>query len=122
MGIIMKRLRLALGVVSILIVIGIVVALFFSSQKLKKSEEAEKNTTIAGGGPPSIEAEKLKYTESEGGKTLYEIESGQAKFFKDESRTDFTDISVTFCGQGNYIRAAGSDFLYVGLDFPAAGG
>jgi LPS export ABC transporter protein LptC/lipopolysaccharide transport protein LptA len=98
----MKRLRLILGVLAILIVTGIVVALFFSSQKLKEAEEKEKETTVSKGGPPSIEAEKLKYTESEGGKTLYEIESGQAKFFKDESRTEFTDIRVTFFYQDQY--------------------
>jgi lipopolysaccharide export system protein LptA len=102
MGMDMKRLRLILGVLVILIVTGIVVALFFSSQKLKEAEEKGKETTVAESGPPSIEAEKLKYTESEGGKTLYEIESGQAKFFKDESRTEFTDIRVTFFYQDQY--------------------
>ncbi len=98
----MKRLRLILGLLVLVIITGIVVALFFSSEKLRKAEEKEKEATVSESGPPSIEAEKLKYTESEGGKTLYEIESGQAKFFKDESRTEFTDIRVTFYYEDKY--------------------
>jgi lipopolysaccharide export system protein LptA len=98
----MKRIKFVLGVLIILIVAGIVVSLFVSSRKLKKSEDTQKEMTVTETAPPSIEADKLKYTESEGGKTLYEIESGQAKFFKDESRTEFSDIRVTFFYQDKY--------------------
>ncbi len=99
----MKRTRLVLGILVILIVAGIVVSLFISSRKLKEAEDtAEETTTVSEAAPPSIEADKLKYTESEGGKTLYEIESGKAKFFKDESRTEFSDIRVKFIYQDQY--------------------
>jgi lipopolysaccharide export system protein LptA len=98
----MKRLRFILGAVIILITVGIVVALFISSQKLKEAEKEQKETTEEVSGPPSIEADKLKYTESEGGKTIYEIESDEAKFFKDESRTELKNIRVTFFYQDQY--------------------
>jgi LPS export ABC transporter protein LptC/lipopolysaccharide transport protein LptA len=98
----MKRTRFILGVLIILIVTGIVVALYLSSRKLKEAEDKPAETTVTETGPPSIAADKLKYTESEGGKMIYEIESGQAKFFKDESRTEFTDIRVTFNYQDQY--------------------
>ncbi|MBN2225243.1 MAG: LPS export ABC transporter periplasmic protein LptC [Deltaproteobacteria bacterium] len=98
----MKRTKFILGILIILIVTGIVIALYVSSRKLKEAEDKHEETTVTESGPPSIEADKLKYTESEGGKTLYEIESGQAKFFKDESRTEFTDIRVTFIYQDQY--------------------
>jgi LPS export ABC transporter protein LptC/lipopolysaccharide transport protein LptA len=98
----MKRTKFILGALIILIVMGIVAALYVSSRKLKEAEDKPAETTVTESGPPSIEAEKLKYTESEGGKTLYEIESGQAKFFKDESRTEFSDIRVTFIYQDKY--------------------
>ncbi len=98
----MKRTKFILGVLIILIVTGIVTALYLSSRKLKEAEDKQEKTTVTETGPPSIEANKLKYTESEGGKIIYEIESGQAKFFKDESRTEFTDIRVTFNYQDQY--------------------
>ena len=98
----MKRTRLILGILIIVIIVGIVAALFFSSRKLKQTEDREEETNMTATAPPSIEADKLKYTESEGGKTLYEIESGQAKFFKDEARTEFSDIHVTFFYQDQY--------------------
>lgn len=105
----MKRTRLILGVLVILIVVGIVTALFVSSRKLREAEDTAEETTITESGPPSIEADRLKYTESEGGKVLYEIESGQAKFFKDEARTEFSDIRVTFIYQEQYeIVVAGN--------------
>jgi lipopolysaccharide export system protein LptA len=108
MGILMKRTKLILGILIILIVVGIVTALFMSSRKLRQAEDTTEETVMTATAPPSIEADKLKYTESEGGKTLYEIESGQAKFFKDESRTEFSDIRVKFIYQDQYeIFASG---------------
>lgn len=98
----MKRVKIILGVLIILIVAGIVVSLFMSSRKLKDAEDRQEETTTVSESAPSIEADTLKYTESEGGKTLYEIESGQARFFKDESRTEFSDIRVKFIYQEKY--------------------
>ncbi len=112
----MKRLRFILGAVVVLITIGIVVALFFSSRKLNEAEKEQKEMTAAAGGPPSIEAEKLKYTESTGGKTLYEIESGEAKFFKDEAKTEFKDIRVTFFYKDQYKIVVAGDYGLLNTD------
>ena len=98
----MKRLRMILGTLAVLIILGIMLSLFL---KNRKGEEEAVTKDIAGTeaqGPASVEAQEIKYTESEGGKTLWEIVAKEAKFYQDKGVTDFKNIQVTFYYKDNY--------------------
>jgi LPS export ABC transporter protein LptC/lipopolysaccharide transport protein LptA len=96
----MKQLRLILGIAVIAIVVGIVAVLIFRDRGGESSETDETPATVTG--PASIEAENIKYTESKDGKVIWEIEAGGAEFYKEEERTEFDKIKVTFFYQDEY--------------------
>ncbi|MBN1574415.1 MAG: LPS export ABC transporter periplasmic protein LptC [Deltaproteobacteria bacterium] len=96
----MKQIRLILGIAVIVIVVGIVAVLIFRDRGTESTETEETPATNAG--PASIEAENIKYTESKEGKVIWEIEAGSAEFYKEEERTEFDKIKVTFFYQDEY--------------------
>ena len=103
----MKQLRLILGIASIVIVVGIVAILIFRDRGTESTKTEESPTTDAG--TASIEAENIKYTESKDGKVIWEIEAGKAQFYKEEERTEFDKIKVTFFYQDEYqLKLAGN--------------
>ncbi len=96
----MKQIRFILGIAVIVIVVGIVAVLIFrdTGTEPKKTEESPKTDE----GTASIEAENIKYTESKDGKIVWEIEAGKAEFYKEEEKTEFDKINVTFFYQDEY--------------------
>ncbi len=98
----MKRLRLFLGIALILIVFGIVLALFVRFHGTGDVSDEESGAVTDSEEAASVEATEIKYTESEGGKTLWEIEAEEAKFFKDKAKTEFKKINVTFYYKEDY--------------------
>lgn len=98
----MKRLRLILGIALILIASGIIIALFVRFHGTGDVADEEREAVSPSGDTASVEATELKYTESEGGKTLWEIEAEEAMFFQDKAKTEFKKISVTFYYKEDY--------------------
>lgn len=105
----MKRLRLILGIALIVITSGIVLALFVRFHGTGEITEEEKEVATESEEAASIEATEIKYTESEGGKTLWEIQAEEAKFFKDKAKTEFKNINVIFYYKEDYELVLSGD-------------
>ena len=98
----MKQARLILGIVAILIVVGIVGALVFRNTGEEEEPTITEEISEPAKDKATIEATGLKHTESKDGKIIWEIEAGNAEFFKDEERTTFDKIMVTFFYKDEY--------------------
>lgn len=98
----MKKIRLILGIVVILIVVGIVATLIFRDTGSKEDTAKTEEATKPQADKASIEAKDIKYTESKDGKVIWEIEAGNAEFFKEEERTTFDKIKVRFFYKDEY--------------------
>ena len=98
----MKRLRLILGIALIVIASGIVLALIVRFHGTGDVADEEREALSPSDETASVEATELKYTESEGGKTLWEIEAEEAMFFQDKAKTEFKKINVIFYYKEDY--------------------
>ena len=105
----MKHLKFFLAIAIIVIITGIVAAIIISFQKMDEPGDLRNDREIALDsdetevkGEATIEAEEIKYTESEEGKTIWEITAGEAKFYKEQDITEFEKINVTFYYQDEY--------------------
>jgi LPS export ABC transporter protein LptC/lipopolysaccharide transport protein LptA len=97
----MKRLRKILGFIVLILIAGIVFAVYVRYQE-RDEEAVPEGELTAESDVASVEATEIKYTESEGGKTLWEIEAKEAKFFKDKAKSEFEGIHVRFFYQDDY--------------------
>jgi LPS export ABC transporter protein LptC/lipopolysaccharide transport protein LptA len=98
----MKQARLILGIVAILIAVGIVGALIFRDTGEEEEPAITEEMSKPAKDRATIEATGLKHTESKDGKVILEIEAGNAEFYKDEERTTFDKIMVTFFYKEEY--------------------
>jgi|GEM_PF-2526544 len=113
----MKRLRLILGIVALVIVAGIVFVLVTTTSRRNEEadvpeipgEELVGDDIESGDVPASLEARTITYTESEDGKTLWEINADEARFYKEEDRSEFDNISVVFFYQDTYELTLSGD-------------
>jgi len=113
----MKRLRLILGIVALAIVTGIVIILIVTYNQRNKTsdvpeisgEELVGEDIESGNVPASLEARTITYTESKDGKTLWEINADEARFYKDEDRSEFDNINVIFFYQDTYELTLSGD-------------
>ncbi|MBN1883226.1 MAG: LPS export ABC transporter periplasmic protein LptC [Deltaproteobacteria bacterium] len=113
----MKRLRLILGIVSLAIVAGIVIVLIVTYNKRNETSDIPEITGSdlvgeeieSGDVPASLEARTITYTESKDGKTLWEIKADEARFYKDEDRSEFDNINVVFFYQDTYELTLSGD-------------
>jgi lipopolysaccharide export system protein LptA len=117
MAVSMKRLRLILGIVALAIMAGIVIVLVTTTKQRNEEadvpdipgEELIGDDLESDGVPASLEARTITYTESKDGKTLWEIEADEARFYKEEDRSEFDNINVIFFYQDTYELTLSGD-------------
>ena len=113
----MKKLRLILGIAAVAIMAAIVIVLVVTYNQRNESadvpeipgEELVGENIESGNVPASLEARTITYTESKDGKTLWEINADEARFYKDEDRSEFDNISVVFFYQDTYELTLSGD-------------
>lgn len=113
----MKKLRLILGIAAVAIVAAIVIVLVVTYNQRNESadvpdipgEELVGENIESGDVPASLEARTITYTESKDGKTLWEINADEARFYKDEDRSEFDNINVVFFYQDTYELTLSGD-------------
>jgi lipopolysaccharide export system protein LptA len=113
----MKRLRLVLGIAALAIVAGIVIVLVTTTHRRNEGpdipeipgEELVGDDIESGDIPASLEARTITYSESEDGKTLWEINAEEARFYKEEDRSEFDNIDVVFFYQDTYELTLSGD-------------
>jgi lipopolysaccharide export system protein LptA len=113
----MKRLRLILGIASLIIVAGIVIVLIVTYNRRNEAadvpeipgEDLVGGEITSGEVPASLEARTITYTESQDGNTLWEINADEARFYKDEDRSEFDNIDVVFFYQDTYELTLSGD-------------
>ena len=113
----MKKLRLILGIAAVAIVAAIVIVLVVTYNQRNESADVPKipgeelvgEDIESGDVPASLEARTITYTESKDGTTLWEINADEARFYKDEDRSEFDNINVVFFYQDTYELTLSGD-------------